>query len=366
MKTMKKLLSIVLATLMIFSCVSVSLTANAAGADRYSVLVLDVSGSMGDAPIAHLKVAAKKFCDTVLNNLGSSNEVAIVAFASSAKVVCNFTNDLTALNSAIDSLNAYGTTNLADGLVKANDLLSKVDDNSIKNVLVMCDGWPDDEPAAYSVADSMFAKNWNVYGLYFCPYGSDSYAANVMQKVGKTAYIEVQNADELEYFFEEIAGEFTENDFNKTVLRVACPVDVSVTLYGETLDKNNKSTSFGKFSYEDANKEIKIIELNKYSKNYEVKIVGTGDGTMDYSASFYKDDTLVSSQTYPTVTINPKTIIEASVDASSAQALQVDDNGDGTVDRTVAANGSGNIFEVLILFFVTIIEYLIALVASFF
>jgi hypothetical protein len=50
---------------------------NTGVAKRYSVLVLDRSGSMNDTLIDHLKVAARNFCNAVLNANGE-NYVAIV------------------------------------------------------------------------------------------------------------------------------------------------------------------------------------------------------------------------------------------------------------------------------------------------
>jgi hypothetical protein len=64
--------------------------------ERYSVLVLDTSGSMRGTPLTRTKQAAVKFCEQVLAAEGD-NYVAVVSFNTSATTVCNFSNDLNAL-----------------------------------------------------------------------------------------------------------------------------------------------------------------------------------------------------------------------------------------------------------------------------
>ena len=74
MKTTKKILALILGILILTSSFAISASA-AVSNTRYSVLVLDVSGSMSGSPVAELKVAATKFCEEVLKSNRSSNKI---------------------------------------------------------------------------------------------------------------------------------------------------------------------------------------------------------------------------------------------------------------------------------------------------
>lgn len=351
MKITKKLLAIVMAIVMLCSCVAVSASA-AVGKDRYSVLVLDTSGSMSGSPIVEVKEAAKAFCEQVLSSYRGNNYIAIVKFASSASVASEFTNDKNQLLSAIDSLYASGGTNLAGGLNTAKTLLEKVDESNIKNVLVMCDGVPDSANAAYTAVKAM-PLHWNVYGLYFYQDGYSSSAANVMKKVGRTGYFEVDDGEKvMAVFTEDWGSEVTKNNVNKIILYIACPVDVIITHNGETLSKNNTQTSFGKLSFEGENNEKKHVEL-AYRDDYKIEIVGTGEGTMDYSVKYLCNDEELFNMTYPTVDITEDTKITSGVNVDDASiTLDIDKDGDGNVDEKVSANAStSNIFYKIKTFF---------------
>ncbi|MDP1809524.1 MAG: vWA domain-containing protein, partial [Actinomycetota bacterium] len=78
-------------------------------------LLIDVSGSMKDKPLADAKAAAKLFVDRAK----PSDRVSIVAFSSTVNRPANFTNDKARLNSSIDGLQAGGETAVYDGLLEA-------------------------------------------------------------------------------------------------------------------------------------------------------------------------------------------------------------------------------------------------------
>jgi len=117
---------------------------------RYSVLVLDTSGSMAGVPIAKAKEAAVNFCKQVMVAEGE-NYVAIVSLNSSATTICNFTNDLSTLTSKINSISANGNTNHEAALSVAGQLLENVNlPESIKNIVLMSDGLPVNGKASYN------------------------------------------------------------------------------------------------------------------------------------------------------------------------------------------------------------------------
>lgn len=64
---------------------------------------------------------------------------------------------------------------------------------------------------------------------------------------------------------------------------------------------------------------------------------------MDYKAEYYCNDDLLYTSSYPTVDITPTTIITTGVDVdNSRMTLDIDTDGDGTVDKTVSPNVSSS------------------------
>lgn len=339
MKNIKKIIVGLMIAIMLISSFAVNSFAATSSKDRYSVLVLDCSGSMSGNKIEELKDGAEAFCDQVLGSNRSNNKIAIVTFDSYVSLACDFTDDLTMLKDTISNISAGGGTDLTGGLSKAKETLDAISGDVIKNIVVMCDGQPNDEYTAYEVVKSV-PRHWNIYGLYYCPNGTSSWAATVMKNVGRNGYYEVTDGSELVYSFVDNGDTITKRSVNNVVIYIACPVDVSVTLNGTTLDKNNTKTTFGTIEFEGENNEIKVLRLS-YRNDYIIDIVGTGDGTMDYSITYYCNDTQLYSLDYPTVEITPNTHIVTGVDIdASDMTLDVDNDGDGIADKDISPNVS--------------------------
>lgn len=98
------------------------------------VLLVDVSGSMRDAPLAGAKNAAKRF----VSAMRATDRVAIVAFSDEPRAVLGFTSDAAALMRAIDSLQASGETALHDGLIVAARAFAP--DERDRAIVVLSDG----------------------------------------------------------------------------------------------------------------------------------------------------------------------------------------------------------------------------------
>jgi len=355
MKLTKKILAIVMAIVMLSGCVGlVSFAADDSTVKaRYSVLVLDVSGSMGGDPIYALKEASTSFCTQVLDEskgYDKSNYIAIVTFDTYADVLCEFTNDKTELYNAIDNIYDKGMTNLADGITTATDLLAAVPDGPgiVKNILVMCDGYPnegypDGETASYEAAANV-PMTVQIYGLYFGQYGYDDYAFELLKQVCRTDCYDVTNAEDLIYVFaNDWSDAVTTKDVNNIYIRIACPVEVSVELNGIVLDRNNPKTLFGTLEFEyEGDDEVKIVKLS-YSDNYKITVTGTGTGTMDYSVSYRCNDEELYKLTYPTINITPQTIIDGIVDFDDKEIkLNIDTDGDGVYDDNVIGSTNDN------------------------
>lgn len=107
------------------------------------VLVIDTSGSMNDhGRMREAKNAANNFVDTLLANDGGRNtHIAVVSYASTARVDQTLTGDATALKDAIDGLRANGGTFTQAGIYQARQLLA-TSTADIKNIVLLSDGEP--------------------------------------------------------------------------------------------------------------------------------------------------------------------------------------------------------------------------------
>ena len=169
-------------------------TSSTKAGDAATVLVIDVSGSMGDCAtcgneegslhkfvhghafesrIAAAQAAAKQFIDAFKSD-SAKRYVSVVRFSDNASVACDWHDVSTqtgynAVKTAIDRLKADGGTNLDAGLQTANTQLSKTTVASIKanakNVIALTDGMP----TFYVGGDG---KNGN-HGSTGCPITND-------------------------------------------------------------------------------------------------------------------------------------------------------------------------------------------------
>ncbi len=189
---------------------------------RYTVLILDTSGSMSGEPLNVQKQAAIKFCDTMLKSDGR-NLISIIQLNSYAKIGCEFTSDLNILESCIDNTRASGGTNMNDALISAETLLNAiVADNSatiVKNIVLCTDGRPNNSSAVMTTANSLKGK-YNLYTLgFFHSLSGDilSSARKLLEDIAskKEWYYEVVNVDNLEFTFGVIADEITQDNLKR-------------------------------------------------------------------------------------------------------------------------------------------------------
>ncbi len=200
---------------------------------RYTVLVLDVSGSMGGTPMKHMKIAAKKFCDAVLKDK-AENYIALVPYDHYVRNVTEFSKDKMTLYQAIDKMTDLGGTNTNSGLEYADSLLSAVanDKGTVKNIILLSDGIPGDgtstENGKYSKADHfsygyanacyetaamLKNKGYRMYTLgFFHSLNGKSlaFARRFMKDLQNAGYYDVDDPNKLEFVFGEIANEITQ------------------------------------------------------------------------------------------------------------------------------------------------------------
>ena len=215
--------------------------ASAAGADRYTVLVLDTSGSMSGTPMQREREAAEKFCTDMLSAEGN-NYVALVTLNSYSSTVMTFSDDLDAVKTKITQLYASGGTNVNDALLTADSLLSSVPSNCIRNVVLCSDGLPQSGSysytgvydsdcgysyyqyanTAYATAETMKQK-YNIYtlGFFHSLYGSDlEFGRRFMSDLASSAdnYYDVTDPENLVFTFGTIAGDVLAADTDPIIV----------------------------------------------------------------------------------------------------------------------------------------------------
>ena len=327
--------------------------------ERDIVLVLDVSGSMAGKPIEETKKAASNFINTILKEDAS---IGIVTYDDSASMLSDFSVDGESLKAIASNITDGGSTNIEAGLSKAEEMLST--SNAKKKIIVlMSDGEPNDGKVGeelISYADSIKDKGTYIYTLgFFESIGSSkSSAQTFMERIASDGcHYEVANADDLRFFFGDIADQI--NGQKYIYVRIACPVDVNVTHKGETLTSAGNDartrTSFGSLTFEEnpnksedsTDDRIKILRLKDRS-DYDIQIEGNGKGKMNYTIGFMDENGEYSDlREFRNIKISKKTQIDTFAGNSTSTLLKVDSDGDGRYDLKykAKANGIGEIVD---------------------
>lgn len=371
------------------SYISDSTKTNLSSSDRDIMLVLDTSGSMSGTPISETRKAAVKFVDTILD---SNANIGIVTYNGSAKLKSDFSNNKSYLESVINDLDCGGSTNIDDGLSKADEKLSQSSAKK-KIIVLMSDGMPNEGRTGDNLvnyAEELKQKGIYIYTLGFFEKTSDKTEPQaLMEKIASEGcHYEVSDADSLVFFFGDIADQISGQKY--IYVRIACPVDVSVTHNGETLNSSNYNqntrTSFGTLTFEETDSQsengsyyqdsgnsnnsggiwgqngssgssslagsetdsrVKILRL-KEGEDYDIKINGNGFGTMNYSIGFMNENGDYSDfRRFNNISINSLTRIDTVAKVSDKTVLNVDENGDGKYDVTyeAKANSYGEIVD---------------------
>lgn len=132
--------------------------------------------------------------------------------------------------------------------------------------------------------------------------------------VDKYRYLDGKTADAFLYY-DTTGGSFRKNNVKEiqnpttTKIQVSCPVEAVIELNGETLDSRDlSSASFGSVS---RNGEQIIFDL-AYSPNYKLSILGTGEGTMTVTLTYYDEaGTQIDQRKFVNVPITASTEVES-------------------------------------------------------
>jgi surface antigen len=131
-----------------------------------------------------------------------------------------------------------------------------------------------------------------------------------------------------------------------TVIRIACPIDVTIEVNGEILSSDPETGSIyvpnGRLDFIGDN-GVSIC-LEDTGTVYDITIVGTGEGTMDYDISWYDaDNTLNKTRSIYAVPITADTKITTTTDNTGSTVLNIDSDGDGTFDTQWSVDASGEL-----------------------
>ena len=349
-------------------------------AERDIALVLDVSGSMGGTPMNETKNASEKFINTVLKE---DSSIGVVTYDNTSMCIADFCMNERYLKNAIQNLNSGGGTNMEAGLSQAYSMLQS--SNAKKKIIVlMSDGEPNEGKTGDELIE--FAETIKNEGIYIYTLGffSNSHDKTSPQALleniaSEGCHFEVENADDLIFFFGDIADQI--NGQKYIYVRIACPVDVTVTYDGETLcsieENLNTRTAFGSLTFEDNEKRtdsssdnrVKILRL-KEGTDYDIQIEGNGNGYMDYTIRFM-DDTgeYTDLRKFSDIKITEQTVIDTVATNSDATILNVDENGDGKYDLKYKAteNAEGELvndtYLIYIYISVGVVAFILVVVA---
>ena len=202
---------------------------------RYTVLAIDLSGSMSGTPLNAAKKSAKKFCAAMMSSEGK-NYIAIISYKSSAQINLEFTDDLNLINATIDRFSASGGTNINQALLKAESMIDQIPSSVTKNVVLLSDGLPESgtysQEGPYSALDhssyeygnsvyntaSTLQSKCNIYtlGFFHSSTGNDrTFGQKLLKDVQNKGYYDVQNPDDLEFVFGELADTITDSTMKK-------------------------------------------------------------------------------------------------------------------------------------------------------
>lgn len=167
------------------------------------VLAIDSSGSMQSNDPSNLRIDAGK---SFIQAMKSTDNVAVVDFDSSSRVVAALTNDISVLESALNSIDSSGGTNIVSALETSYNVLINSDSNSIRAVFLLTDG-----DSSLSGLDAVI-DNINNAGIRVFTIGlSAGVNETSLQDIADStsgAYKQIDNADGLVGIFDEFSTVF--------------------------------------------------------------------------------------------------------------------------------------------------------------
>lgn len=132
-----------------------------------------------------------------------------------------------------------------------------------------------------------------------------------------------------------LANVRSNNNATKIIVKLACPVEATISLGSEALDSRHPgAASFGNV-VRDGDEVTFTID---YREDYQFSIVGTGEGAMTLTLNYYNGNQLLDERTFINVPISDASVIQTSgFDCGADFTLYIDNDGNGTEDTAWGA-----------------------------
>jgi len=169
-----------------------------------TILVLDTSGSMKGHRLRQLKQAVVSYIE-MSEKVGFQERIALISFGANVSIVQHLTSDYALLKRRVNSLEASGSTPMAEGLLKALEEFSNAriiaigPVNILPRIILMTDGVADDKAKVLMVSDAL-----GKVGLPVACVGVDGCDEPMMKKLAATTggmFVKAHNIDALVEFF---------------------------------------------------------------------------------------------------------------------------------------------------------------------
>lgn len=143
------------------------------------------------------------------------------------------------------------------------------------------------------------------------------------------------------------ASEITPNAKPFTVVRVNAPMGAEVSYNGETLSSEDycDETTFGMMNLMGIDNEIKMFCVDS-GNDYKVTMSGLSDGVLEYAIRFYDGNgEMYEERMVNDVTVTSKTVIKTGTDENKDTVLEIDVDGNGSIDNTVTIEKKEDVEE---------------------
>ncbi len=312
------------------------------GVQQAVVLLIDCSNSMIGKSMEETKQAAIAFTESIMRE---EQALAVIAYSTDAETISGFSDDMVQLTECINAIEAGGKTNMYEGLSTAFELL-RCSGAERKTIVMMSDGKPNlglvgEKLTSYT--DEIKKDNVTIYTIGFFKSLSQKETISAQELLELIAsdgcHYEVGDVDSLKFVFSDVADVM--NGGRYIYISVACPVDVSVSVSGETLCRENQRTNFGTLSFEKSEEgDVKILRL-KEGTDYPLRITGTGNGTMNCTIAFMDEEGSYSDmRNFKNIPVTPSTTVDTLVSVGKRSSLHVDSDGDGEYDKVIIYKGN--------------------------
>ncbi len=284
------------------------------------VLVLDNSFSMKGTPIYNLKLGAKEFIrlfDASTSGgengvIGNGNRIGIVTFSDVGVKKIGLTSDVEALNQAVTTMSADGSTNHSDAFEKAISMFEDFSPNS-KVIIMFTDGKTTVGPDANVQATLAKEAGIIIYCIGLDNSSLDQAALNLWASQPSSDYVSIApDANGIEELFAKIVADFTTPGALNIVVKDTINPCFKVTQVFPPTKGTAKKV-------DDNNVEWNIDELGVTGNEdatftFEVQHIGPCEGLIEVNDSIIYTDTVGNEVEFPSpkinVVCNPTDVVE--------------------------------------------------------